>query len=547
MLKHLTVKNYALIDHLDLEMREGLTVLTGETGAGKSIILGALGLALGKRADLKTLRNPDQKCVVEAIFGLEKERFLSFFEKHDLDFESDCIIRREITTGGKSRTFINDTPVTLSVLNQLSNQVVDVHSQHDTLLLSNTSFQLQLLDSYADNHTERKAYAEAYSQWKSILKAIADFESTYSLESFDLDYQQFLFEELMEARLEAGEQARLEDELRILESAEDIRESLSGAIHSFDESIESGIQNLVQSLRSLSRFGSDYEGLLNRAESTRIELDDLRSELESMTESIEMNPSELVQKDERLSLLIRLQKKHAAISEDDLISKRDELAKKLDHFAHHDEHLQQLKQSLELAESKLQQAAEKLTSARKEAVPKVESGIHQLLNEVNLPAARLEVRLEKTEFLEAGADSIEFYFTANPGQSPRPLKKVASGGELSRVMLAIKAIMAAKNELPAIIFDEIDTGVSGETAGKIGSILKEMSRSMQVLAITHLPQIASRGDHHYKVFKEINDDHTRSGIEVLGEDARLQELARMLSGEQITEAALANAKTLLYH
>lgn len=547
MLKHLTVKNYALIDELNLEMREGLSVLTGETGAGKSIILGALGLALGKRADLKTLRNPDQKCVVEAVFALDKVRFLPFFKKHDLDFEPDCIIRREITPGGKSRTFINDTPVTLNVLNKLSNQVIDVHSQHDTLLLSNNSFQLQLLDSYADNKEEREAYSKAYSEWKSCQQGISEFEKTYSLESFDLDYQQFLFEELTEARLEAGEQERLEDELRVLESAEEIRDSLAGAINSFEESIESGIQNLLQNLRSLSRFGIDYESLLSRAESTRIELADLRGELESLTDKIEMDPAEMARKDERLSLLIRLQRKHGVVNEEDLISKRDGLGEKLDHFAHHDERLQQLKEQLTEAEKTLKQAGEKLSVSRKSAISRVEEGIHQLLRELNLPAAKLEVRLDESEFQASGMDTIEFLFTANPGQSARPLKKVASGGELSRVMLAVKAIMAARNELPAIIFDEIDTGVSGETAGKIGAILKEMSGRMQVLAITHLPQIASRGDHHYKVYKEIRDGDTRSGITLLSEDARLQELARMLSGEEITDAAIANARTLLHN
>ena len=545
MLKHLSVKNYALIDELNLELRDGLSVLTGETGAGKSIILGALGLALGKRADLKALRDPSQKCVVEAIFKLDRQRFLPFFEKNDLDFETDCIIRREITPGGKSRTFINDTPVTLGTLNQLSNQVIDVHSQHDTLLLNNTAFQLQLLDSYADNDHQREAYSEAYRKWKGAQKEIKSFEETYSLESFDLDYQQFLFEELIEAKLTEGEQEQLEERLRVLESAEEIGDSLAGAVNSFDENIDTGMHGLVLALRSLSRFGENYEGLLGRVESTRIELDDVRTELEALAESIEMNPEEQRRMDERLSTLIRLQKKHAAHSERELIEKRDELGEKLDQFAHHDERLQQLRSELERAESQTKQEATMLTASRLQAIPRVEKGIGELLKELNMPAAKIEIRMASSEFQESGADSIEFYFSANAGQVSRPLNKVASGGELSRVMLAIKAIMAAKNELPAIIFDEIDSGVSGETAGKIGGILRDMSRSMQVLAITHLPQIASRGDQHLKVYKEVLDGHTRSDITALNENSRLTELARMLSGEQITEAALANARTLL--
>lgn len=551
MLKHLSVRNYALIDELDLEFRNGLTVLTGETGAGKSIILGALGLVLGKRADLKALRNPDQKCVVEAIFNLDGQRFSNFFDQNDLDFEVDCIIRREISPSGKSRTFINDTPVTLNVLNQLSSQVVDVHSQQDTLLLNNTAFQLQLLDSYAQNLSQKTVYTEAYKNWGAAAKAISHFEQAFSMESFDLDYQQFLFDELEEAKLEVGEQVRLEEELRILENAGEIRESLSAAVDSFDngggEGITPGLNILVAALRRLASFGDEYGELLIRVQSSLIELEDIRQELDTLTEGAEIDPSKLGTTDERLSLLLRLQKKHATNSEDELIAKKEQLGLKLEQYANHDEGLQKLKQEFQQAEDRLAKVSHKLTASRVAAIPKVESGVQKLLEDLNMPAAKFEVKLSLAPFQPSGSDAIDFYFSANPGQASQPLGKVASGGELSRVMLAVKAIMAAKNELPTIIFDEIDTGVSGETAGKIGSILKEMSRSMQVLAITHLPQIASRGEVHLKVFKQIQANITRSSIEILHEDARLQELARMLSGEQITEAAIANARTLLHN
>lgn len=545
MLRKLSVKNYALIDQLDLDLQNGLSVLTGETGAGKSIILGALGLVLGNRADLKALRNPDEKCVVEAIFKLDEKRFRDFFVKNDLDFEADCIIRRELTPSGKSRTFINDTPVTLNVLNQLSNQVIDVHSQHDTLLLNNTAFQLQLLDSYADNLAVRETYQNAYKQWRQAVKTLSEFEKAFSLESFDLDYQQFLYDELVEAKLEAGEQERLEEELRILESAGDIQEALAAAINSFDESIEHGLQSMVLALRNLGRFGKEYEELSSRAESARIELDDLRNEIASVSEKVELDPAELERKDQRLSDLVRLQKKHGVLSEEELLTKREDLGEKLGEFAHHDEKLKVLRDAVVKSRESMEAQAVALTSSRRKAIPAVEESIAAILADLNMPAAKLEIRLTAGDHQLSGADTIDFLFTANPGQAARPLAKVASGGELSRVMLALKSTMAARNELPAIIFDEIDTGVSGETAGKIGSILKSMSQRMQVLAITHLPQIASRGDHHLKVYKQVEDGQTRSGIQVLGEDARLYELARMLSGEEITEAAIANARTLL--
>lgn len=549
MLKHLSVNNYALIDQLDLEFRKGLTVLTGETGAGKSIILGALGLVLGKRADLKALRNLEQKCVVEAVFTLDDQKFQDFFAQNDLDFETECLIRREITPGGKSRTFINDTPVTLNILNSLSSQLIDVHSQHDTLLLNNIAFQLQLLDSYANNPSERKTYTLAYQEWRKAAAAIAEFEKNFSLESFDLDYQQFLYEELVDSKLVQGEQERLEQELLILESAGEITEHLSTAIGSFGdgsaEGLTASLQLLIASLRKLTNFGEEYQELLNRSESTHIELEDILGELETLTEKVEMNPAKLNSLDERLTILVRLQKKHGVLTEDDLINKRDEIGDKLDQFAHHENKLEKLRQDLVRAEEVLGEVSLKLTASRKVALPHVEDGVEQLLKDLNMPAAHFEVQLSETPFQHSGSDAIDFYFSANPGQGTRPLSKVASGGELSRVMLAVKAIMAARNELPTIIFDEIDTGVSGETAGKIGSILKGMSQSMQVIAITHLPQIASRGDVHLKVYKEIEGEATRSSIEVLHEDARLQELARMLSGEQITDAAIANARTLL--
>ncbi len=551
MLKHLSVRNYALIDSLNLEFKNGLTVLTGETGAGKSIILGALGLVLGRRADLKSLRNPDLKCVIEAVFKLEQARFGGFFEENDLDFEEDCIFRREITPGGKSRSFINDTPVTLNTLNELSSQVVDVHSQNDTLLLNNSSFQLQLLDAYANNSMQRVAYAEAFGAWKESEAAIADYEKSFSLESYDYDYQQFLFDELEQARLESGEQERLEKELHILECAGEISESLAAALNSFeDESgagITQGLSNLISSLRKLSDFEADDPDLLSRSESVHIELQDIRQELESLSQSIDLDPSRLSAVDERRSTIVGLQKKHGVNSEEELLLRQAEIGSKLEQYANHDEKIQNLKEALSKAEAKLAQKAKDLRVSRESAVSVVEGSVQKVLHDLNMPAAKFEVRLSDTSYQASGADAIDFFFSANPGRAVMPLKKVASGGELSRVMLAVKSIMAAKSKLPAIVFDEIDTGVSGETAGKIGTILSEMSLNMQVIAITHLPQIASRGNSHLKVLKELTEGNTLTRIEILNEDSRLHELARMLSGEQITEAAMANARTLRHH
>ena len=549
MLKHLSVKNYALIDALELDFTNGLTVLTGETGAGKSIILGALALVLGKRADHSSLRDPDAKCIVEATFQIHKAGFKNFFEKYDLDLEEESILRREVKPGGKSRAFINDTPVTLNVLNELGIRLVDIHSQHDTLLLNNSAFQLQLLDSFANNALQLGAYARAFDSWKQAKLNIKSFEQSMQIESFDQDYHQFLFDELEEANLQRGEQENLEAELKILESAGDIRELLASARQSFEGTEGGGIANSIQDLSSmlkrLGSFGDQFNALSERLESARLELDDIQSEIDSEADKIDVDPNRLRMVDERLSMIIRLQKKHGVLDEDELIQKREQIAELLDRYAHHDDRLKELQEEVEKCRTQLETKADELSQSRKKAVPIVERGIVGLLADLNMPSARFNVELKSSEFQSSGSDDIAFRFSANPGQTPQSLSKVASGGELSRVMLAVKATMAEKNELPTIIFDEIDSGVSGETAGKIGSILHQMARGMQVVAITHLPQIASRGDAHLKVYKEVEGELTRTDIVRLHEDARLTELARMLSGEQITDAAIANARTLL--
>lgn len=550
MLKHLSVKNYALIDKLELDLSSGFSVITGETGAGKSIILGALNLVLGKRADLKVLRDTSSKCVVEATFVLNKNAYHSFFEHNELDFEPETLIRREITPSGKSRAFINDTPVTLNILNDLSARLIDVHSQHQNLLLADTNFQLTLIDSFAKNQKEILDYSTSHKHHQDLAKEIEKITESTDRQSFDLDYVNFLLNELTEARLESGEQEDIEEELKILENAEEIQGKLDTAVKLIDGEETAGInQNLItigQSFKQLQNYNPIYKELTERVNAIQIELEDIRQEAEQLANDTEYNPERLEKLDTRLSQLIHLQRKHAAENVDELIAKRDDLNDKLEEVSQAEERLQKLNAELAKAEAARGEAAKKLHLSRVKAAPSIEKQIIQILSDLNMKDAQLQIKVEQTDtFTKLGNDEIVFSFSANKGMPAQPLSKVASGGEMSRVMLALKSIMAEHNDLPSIIFDEIDTGVSGETAGKIGNILRKMGDSMQVLAITHLPQIASKGIKHYRVQKKSDTHFTLTDIVELSNKERLHELARLLSGEEITEAALANAEHLL--
>ncbi len=548
MLKHLSVKNYALIDHLDLDLNQGFTAVTGETGAGKSIILGALGLILGNRADLKALRDPQRKCVIEGTFELS-DGFQLFFEEHDLDFEKQSIIRREITPSGKSRAFINDTPVKLTQLNGLAMHLIDVHSQHQNLLLNDRAFQLELLDGFAKNASALSRYQKEYTAYQKLQKEQKRLEQLAQSELGDADYLQFLFDELENAKLVPGEQEELEQDLERIENSGAIEAALRQALtmaDGDDASVSFLLKRMQGALSGIQDYDPELGPLVERLESITIELDDIRLELEGKTQQTEFDPAEQERMDERLSQLIALQKKHQVASLEELINKKDTLEARIADITEVERGLSEIKKKQDQQLGQLEKAATQLTQSRLEVLPGLETEIQKLLAQLNMPHAIIQIEIHAgQQYSSTGRDIVTFMFTANKGSSPEPLHKIASGGEMSRVMLAIKAIMAQSKSLPTIIFDEIDTGVSGETAGKIGEILAAMGQHLQVLSITHLPQIAALGAHHLKVYKQVNEQNTYTHLKPLSNKERVEELARLLSGNKITDAALKNAENLL--
>ena len=549
MLQELSVHNYALIDALELQLPEGFSTLTGETGAGKSIILGALGHILGSRAQLDALRDPTRKCIIEASFGLPAQRFQSFFEERDLDYEHPTLIRREIAPSGKSRAFINDTPVRLDTLKELAPSLIDVHSQHENLLLQNTAFQLNLLDNFAENQPSLKAYQKEYKRYRELLTEQDQLRKAAGGPEVDVDYLQYLYDELAEAKLESGEQEKLETELERLEHAGEIQDRLSEAFQLANDEeygASSAVQRMYQAIRSVVAYAPELKDLSERLESLTIEVEDLRQELETKNEEGAYDPGEKERLDQRLSKILHLQQKHQVSSVEELLEKQQAIEEKIQQYGTQEERRREIAELLETQEGSVQDAAIKLRKTREGVVEGLSKEINGLLKSLNLAQARLAISLYPQEqWSEHGADRLEFTFSANPGQSLRPLHKIASGGELSRVMLALKAVMARTKSLPTIIFDEIDTGVSGETAQKVASILAEMGEDMQVLSITHLPQIAARSQAQFKVYKETLKDEAQTRLQRLDPEERLQEVARLLSGENPSPAALANARELL--
>lgn len=549
MLSHLRISNFALIDELDLQWKPGLTTITGETGAGKSIMLGALNHLLGQRADLKALKNQDQKCIIEGTFQLDPTLFRKLFEQLDLDFEGESIIRREILPSGKSRAFINDSPVRLDTLQRLSQHLIDIHSQHDTLLLNDPLFQLDLIDSFGEHQEALGTYKEAFHSWRLILKDIIDLEEEMRLEGGDLDYLEFLLQELIDAKLVPKEEEEIEEQLSKMEFSEKIQESLN-TIAALSDTQPMGLadmlQRMKQELGTIAGFDEKLESLNDRSNSLLIEFLDLKQELENYQSDSQYDAREKERLDERLSQLIHLQRKHQVQSSEELIEKRDSLDDQMVHASDRDLKLQELRQSAENMEAQLEKAAQNLHLYRTHLIEPLEGALLKILAELNMAEARFNIRLNsKSSFDLSGKDQVQFLFSANPGQAMQSLQKVASGGELSRVMLALKALLAKSRSLPTIIFDEIDTGVSGETALKIGKILKDMGLHMQVISITHLAQIAAYGSRQYLVKKSSTADNTRSEIYELNEEARLNEIARILGGNIPSEAALANARELI--
>ena len=550
MLSSISINNYALINHLHIDFSSGLSIITGETGAGKSILLGALGLVLGNRADLSALKDSSKKCVVEAKLAIGTYALQSFFENADLDYEQDTIIRREILPSGKSRAFVNDTPVTLSVLNALKVKLMDVHSQHQTSELSDVNFQFTMIDALSKNQTKIGSYKRGLKQLNTLKKELLQIEETQREANQQYDYNLHLFEELEAANLVANEQETLEVSLDKLNNVEEIQLHLSAAL-SLTISDEIGIQNLLSSvasnLQKVAPFSKEYEAIATRFSSLKIELDDLVGELENANELLEFNPNEAEKINDRLQLIYNLQKKHYVNSISDLISIQTTLSEKLLQKENAEEHIAAKNKEIEAISEKLDKVALSISDARIKTVPKLKKSLEHLLSELGMENARFSIQISPSQnYFTNGKDELQFLFSANKGGNFGELKKVASGGELSRIMLSVKKILSEHTQLPTIIFDEIDTGVSGEISNKIAQIMQQMSQHMQVITITHLPQIAAKGAQHYKVFKSDVNGKTTTNLKQLSPEERIIEIAEMLSGKEISDSALTHAKELLH-
>ena len=549
MLAKLFIQNYALIDKLSIDFTEGLSIITGETGSGKSILLGALGLVLGNRADLSSLKKGDTKCIIEAEFNLTAYKLERFFSKNDLDYEENTIIRREILPSGKSRAFVNDTPVNLSNLSQLKSKLIDIHSQHQTLQLSDVDFQFSILDALAKNDKKIASYKRGLKQYNILVSELRKLKENQEQEQQQYEYNLHLFKELEEADFKLNEQEELEKKLDVLNNVEDIKLNLSEAIQ-ITTGEEFGVQNLLSSLENnlqkISGFSKEYEALYQRIVSVKIEVDDVVTELENSNETVEFNPGELETINDRLQLLYSLQKKHQVATIDELLAIFESLAVKVNSVENASEIITSKQKEIDEVAIKLDSVAELITEAREKSIPKLKKELEFLLSELGMPNATFSIAVQPTEkYLSNGKDELQFLFSANKGGNYGELKKVASGGELSRIMLSVKKILSQNTKLPTIIFDEIDTGVSGEVSNKIADIMQKMGNYMQVIAITHLPQIASKGVSHFKVYKEEVDGVTSSNLKQLTKEERIVEIAEMLSGKDISDSALIHAKELL--
>ena len=550
MLRSLYIQNYALIEKLDISFETGFSVITGETGAGKSIILGAIGLLLGQRADVKAIRHGASKCIIEARFDISAYGMRSFFEENELEYDEECILRREVQSSGKSRAFINDTPASLAQVKELGEQLIDVHSQHQNLLLNKEGFQLNVLDILAHNDAALAKYHLCYDEWKQTDRELAELVSLAEKSRSDEDYIRFQLEQLEEACLVEGEQEELEQEAETLSHAEEIKAGLYRVEQSFasDEGgLLSYLKDSLNTLNNLQRVYQPAKELTERMESAYIELKDISHEVSLQSDSVEFNPVRLDEVNERLNLIYSLQQKHRVQTLDELIALTDEYRSKLSDITSYDERIAELTARKEEQYKQVKQQAEVLTKARTKAAREVEKQLAARLIPLGMPNVRfqIEMGLKKEPGLQ-GEDTVNFLFSANKNGTLQNISSVASGGEIARVMLSIKAMIAGAVKLPTIVFDEIDTGVSGEIADRMADIMQEMGeQDRQVISITHLPQIAARGRAHYKVYKQDNETETNSHIRRLTDDERVEEIAHMLSGAKLTEAALNNARALL--
>lgn len=550
MLKHLYIKNFTLIDELDISLYEGFSVITGETGAGKSIILGAIALLLGQRADSKTIKQGAEKCVIEANFDLSRYNMQPFFDENDIEYDAgDCIIRRELTAAGKSRAFINDTPVALSMLKELGDMLMDVHSQHQNLLLNKQDFQLEVVDIIADDAAQLAKYQNTYTEFVKAEKELSEMTLAIERNRENHDFLKFQFEELENTKLQEGEQEELEQRSETMEHSEDIKSALyttDNALSAEQVGVIQSLRSSLSALRSIESVYPEVSELIERIDSSYIDLKDISQEISSLLESVDFDPAELDQINSRLDRIYELEKKYHVETVEELISKRDELHQQLAAIENGDESLDALKARRDELESKARKEADALTKLRTKSAKTIEAEMQKRLIPLGMPHVRFSIQLTPIELGQNGADKVSFLFSANTSTPLQPVSQVASGGEIARVMLSLKAMISGAVKLPTIIFDEIDTGVSGKTAEMMAQIMKEMGgHGRQVISITHLPQIAALGSVHYKVEKNETASGTTSKMRQLDADERVREIAQMLSGSDVTEAAIQNAKELL--
>jgi DNA repair protein RecN (Recombination protein N) len=550
MLKNLTIQNYALISKLEIDFPQGLSVITGETGAGKSIIIGALSLILGQRADAKSIKQNEDKCLIEGLFDISSYGLEPFFTERDLDYDAhNCILRREIWSSGKSRAFINDNPVGLNDLKELGAFLIDIHSQHQNLLLGDNKFQLQVVDVLADNKNLRGEYTAEYQNFISVRKHLRELTGKAEAHSSEQDYLRFQFQQLDEAKLKAGEQAELEEELDTLSHLEEIKTGLFTLEHLLsadDKGITISLKEALNTAQSIHKIYPPVNEIIERLQTAYVDLKDMLLDVGSQQEKLELDPERLKWVTERLDWLYSLQQKHKKDSVEELIDLKNNLETQLQEIADYDEEIGKLQQQLAVSQVKVMQLAQTLTETRQRAGAQLEKQLVEKVSVLGMPFMQFQCRLTAKNAPDAnGLDDIGFLFSANKNAPLKPVAQTASGGEISRLMLGIKAFIAGASALPTIIFDEIDTGVSGEVADKMGGIMHRMGEVMQVIAITHLPQIAARGDTQFFVYKEEENDFTETHIRRLSQEERIKEIAQMLSGSELTNAAIENAKELL--
>ncbi|MEM0994531.1 MAG: DNA repair protein RecN [Bacteroidota bacterium] len=551
MIKWLKIKNFAIIEELELNFSEGLTIITGETGAGKSILLGALGLLMGRRMDTKSLHDDSKKCVIEGAFDISKHDLKDIFEKHDIDYEAELLIRRELTPSGKSRAFANDTPTNLKVLQELSSYLLDLHQQFDTQDLHTTDFQIQMLDALADNKKILKAYRQEFKAYQQNKKILRDLLERQQRELQESDFLTFQLNELVEADLEAEEQEKLEEEAERLTHAEDIKRNLNGVFQHLSEAEQSVIgqlQTLGLNLASVSDFDPKIKALKTRFDSLVFELEDLTKEFEGIAEDTEYDGERLQAVNERLDLIYRLQKKHQVQTVGELIDIQTNLEEKQSSFSNLEESISSLETEIAQQEKGLFQQAQKISGRRQKIAPKFQQKVEKMLHDLSMQYAQMHIQFETSEdLLPLGIDQVEYLFAANKGSKLQPIRAVASGGEQSRLALATKSLVASAIPLPTMIFDEIDTGISGHVALKMGEILRELSNEHQVVSITHSPQVASKANTHYYIYKKIKNDRTITRVKQLTAEEKVRAIAVMLSSNPPSESAMQNARELLEH